>query len=104
MYVLQYFSFLPVSDPANQMMISNSTDRFTVAIAAIKGGAQVNPRVAVDSHENCSLLKHMQRKEKEYIFSHGKGRHFSICIKLYKCTHNFDIQDRDGLFDVPKFN
>jgi xylulose-5-phosphate/fructose-6-phosphate phosphoketolase len=65
------------------MMISNGTDRFSVAIAAIKGGGQVNPHVAVYSHEKCSLVKHMQQKEKEYIYTHGK--------------------DRDGLFDVPQF-
>jgi len=55
------------------MMISNDTDRFTVAIAAIKGGAQVNERVAAYSHEKCSYLKHLRQKERDYIYEHGKG-------------------------------
>lgn len=83
------------------MMISNSTDRFSVAIAAIKGGAQVNPRVAVYSHEKCSLLKHMRQKEREYIYAHGKGK---ALFNLHLYTNSrIDTQDRDGLFDVPKF-
>jgi len=54
-------------------MISNDTDRFTVAIAAIKGGAQVNERVAAYSHEKCSYLKHLRQKERDYIYENGKG-------------------------------
>ena len=83
------------------MMISNGTDRFSVAIAAIKGGGQVNPHVGVYSHEKCSLVKHMQQKEKEYIYAHGKGKALSICICIQ--AHRIDLQDRDGLFDVPQF-
>jgi len=81
------------------MMIANDTDRFGVAVAAIKGGALVNPRVAAYAHEKCALLQHMKAKEKEHIYKHGKGWAFLflfICILI-------KIQDRDGLFDVPEF-
>jgi phosphoketolase len=55
------------------MMILNDTDRFGVAVAAIKGGALVNARVAAYAHEKCALLQHMKVKEEEYIYKHGKG-------------------------------
>ncbi len=62
------------------MMISNDTDRFGVAIAAIKGGALVNARVAAYTHEKCALLQHMKAKEKEYIYKHGEGRAFDSVL------------------------
>lgn len=60
------------------MMICNCTDRFSVAINAIRGGAQFNSKVAVYSHEKCSYLKHLIQKEKEYILDNGKGVFFTI--------------------------
>jgi len=54
-------------------MLANHTSRFDVAIAAIRGGAHVNPRVAVDAHEKESYIKHMAQKERHYIYRHGKG-------------------------------
>ena len=62
-------------------MLANHTSRFDVAIAAIRGGAHVNPRVAVDAHERESYIKHLAQKERHYIYKHGKGspgfdRHF----------------------------
>jgi xylulose-5-phosphate/fructose-6-phosphate phosphoketolase len=65
------------------MMIANDTDRYTIAIDAIKGGAKVNDTVCAYAHEKCSLLKHLRQKERDYIYLHGK--------------------DRDGLYDVPEF-
>lgn len=56
-----------------QMMITNDTDRFTLAIDAIKGGAKVNQTVSAYAHEKCSMLKHLRQKEKDYIYYHGKG-------------------------------
>ena len=61
-------------------MIANDTDRFTVAIAAIKGGAQVNERVAAYSHEKCSYLKHLRQKERDYIYEHGKGMYKTLLV------------------------
>jgi xylulose-5-phosphate/fructose-6-phosphate phosphoketolase len=55
------------------MMIANNVDRFAIAIDAIKGGAKVNQIVSVYAHEKCSLLKHLRQKEKDYIYSFGKG-------------------------------
>lgn len=56
------------------MMLCNHTSRFDVAIAAIRGGAEFNKRVAVDAHEVVSYIKHLAQKEREYILKHGKGR------------------------------
>ncbi|KAF8223843.1 phosphoketolase [Tricholoma matsutake] len=65
------------------MMLCNHTSRFDVAIAAIRGGAAHNPRVAVVAHEAESYIKHMAQKERAYIYQHGK--------------------DHDYIFDTPKF-
>ncbi|TFK27778.1 phosphoketolase [Coprinopsis marcescibilis] len=66
------------------MLLCNHTSRFDVAIAAIRGGATVNPKVAVVAHEMCSYLSHLARKEKEYIICEGK--------------------DHDDIFAVPTFD
>jgi len=66
------------------MMICNRTDRFSVAINAIRGGAQFNSKVAVYSHQTCSYLRHLMQKEKEYILANGK--------------------DHDDIFNTPVFN
>ncbi|KAF8071752.1 phosphoketolase [Lyophyllum atratum] len=55
------------------MMLCNHTSRFDVAVAAVRGGAEFNPHVAVDMHETISYIKHMARKEKDYIYANGKG-------------------------------
>jgi len=55
------------------MMIANDTDRFTIAIDAIKGGAKVNQTVSAYAHEKSSMLKHLRQKEKDYIYLQGKG-------------------------------
>jgi xylulose-5-phosphate/fructose-6-phosphate phosphoketolase len=55
------------------MMLCNHTSRFDVAIAAISGGAKVNPKIAVSAHELCSYLRHQAQKEREYILANGKG-------------------------------
>ena len=54
-------------------MLANHTSRFDVAIAAVRGGAHVNPRVAVDAHEKESYIKHLAQKERDYTYQHGKG-------------------------------
>ncbi|KAF5359300.1 hypothetical protein D9756_003216 [Leucocoprinus leucothites] len=53
------------------MMLCNNTSRYHVAVAAIRGGAQVNPRVAVDAHLKISALRHEARKVQSYIYEHG---------------------------------
>ncbi|KAF8150640.1 phosphoketolase [Crassisporium funariophilum] len=65
------------------MMICNHTSRFDVAIAAIRGAAKRNTKVAVYAHERCSTLQHLMQKEKEYIYAFGK--------------------DHDDIFDTPTF-
>ncbi|RDB26054.1 putative phosphoketolase [Hypsizygus marmoreus] len=65
------------------MMLCNHTSRFDVAIAAIRGGARFNPRVAVEAHEKESYIKHLAQKERDYIYANGK--------------------DHDDIFDTPKF-
>lgn len=56
------------------MMLCNNTSRYDVAIAAIRGGAQVNPKVAVDAHTAISGLRHEAQKARDYVFEHGKGK------------------------------
>ncbi|KAI0346138.1 D-xylulose 5-phosphate/D-fructose 6-phosphate phosphoketolase [Trametopsis cervina] len=68
---------------ALDMMLQNSTSRYDVAQAAVRGGALNNPDVEVLSHQIISELKHMKEKDSEYIYKHG--------------------DDPDGTFDVPKF-
>jgi len=65
------------------MMLCNRTSRFDVAIAAIHGGAEFNPKIAISAHELESSIKHMARKEREYIYKNG--------------------QDHDHIFETPKF-
>lgn len=55
------------------MMLCNHTSRFDVAIAAIRGGALHNPKVAVSAHEHESFVKHLAQKERDYIYANGKG-------------------------------
>jgi len=55
------------------MMLCNHTSRFHVAAAAIRGGALVNPKVAVDAHELMSYVLHLAEKERGYIYANGKG-------------------------------
>ncbi|KAF9466555.1 phosphoketolase [Collybia nuda] len=66
------------------MMLCNHTSRFDVAIAAIRGGALHNPKVAVSAHEHESYIKHLAQKERTYIYANGK--------------------DHDDIFDTPSFN
>ena len=54
-------------------MLCNKTSRFDVAIAAVRGAAKFNDKVAVDVHETISLIRHMAQKEREYIYKSGKG-------------------------------
>ncbi|KAH6913199.1 phosphoketolase [Coprinopsis sp. MPI-PUGE-AT-0042] len=55
------------------MMLANHTSRYDVAIAAVRGGAKTNHKVASQAHELCSRFEHMARKDREYIYANGKG-------------------------------
>ncbi|EIN09751.1 hypothetical protein PUNSTDRAFT_133519 [Punctularia strigosozonata HHB-11173 SS5] len=35
--------------------------------AAIRGGARVDPKVAVDAHEGVSYVLHLARKDRDYV-------------------------------------
>jgi len=86
----------------DQMMLANHTSRFDVAIAAIRGGAHVNPRVAVDAHEHESYMKHLAQKERDYIYQHGKGS--PALDHPFSFPHRFlSSLDNDYIFDTPKF-
>jgi xylulose-5-phosphate/fructose-6-phosphate phosphoketolase len=66
-------------------MLCNHTSRFDVAIAAVRGGASFNPKVAITAHEAESYFKHMAQKEREYIYKNGKGvlsRYWSRHVSL----------------------
>ena len=56
------------------MVLCNQTSLYDVAIAAIAGGAQTNPCVAVNAHTLISYFKHRARLDKEYICKNGKGK------------------------------
>lgn len=86
-------------------MLCNHTSRFDVAIAAIRGGAAHNPRVAVVAHEAESYIKHMAQKERAYIYQHGKGQvvMFIICFWLIDLFFFSLYLDHDYIFDTPKF-
>lgn len=66
------------------MMLCNRTSRFHVAIAAIQGGAKVNPKVSVVEHELVASLQHEAEKYRKFAFEHGI--------------------DVPGTYDVPKFD
>jgi len=66
------------------MLLANHVSRYDVAIAAIRGGARFNPKVAADAHMMESYIKHAAQKEKDYIYKHGT--------------------DHDHIFDTPTFN
>ncbi|KAJ7593396.1 phosphoketolase [Mycena floridula] len=64
------------------MMLSNQTSRYDVAVAAIRGGALHNSRLAVSAHSTESYIKHLRQKTKDYILANG--------------------QDPPNMFDSPK--
>ena len=55
------------------MMLRNSTSRYHVAEAAIKGAAIRNERIRLDMHELISSVRHEMVKVQEYIMKNGKG-------------------------------
>ena len=54
-------------------MLCNKTSRYDVASIAVRGGAMVNPKVAVDAHILESRFKHLAQKDREYIYTEGRG-------------------------------
>ena len=59
------------------MMLCNRTSRYHVASAAIRAGAQCNPKVALEAQEKASYVMHLAQKDKDYILANGKGKvHF----------------------------
>lgn len=76
------FHHLPLNP--YQMMLCNRTSRFHVAVAAIQGGAKVNPKVSVVEHELVASLLHEVRKYRKFAFEHGI--------------------DVPGTYDAPKFD
>jgi len=103
--VLQCLNY---SDQIPQMMIANQTDRFSIAIHAIRGGAKVNNKVAAHAHETCSYLRHLMQKEREYILENGKGTFVFSKISFQLCSLELMVDflfiDHDHLFDTPKFD
>ncbi|EIN09747.1 phosphoketolase, partial [Punctularia strigosozonata HHB-11173 SS5] len=84
------------------MMLCNHTSRYHVAAAAIRGGARVNPKVAVDAHEVVSYVLHLAQKDRDYILktSQGKSRSsvfvglFPSLIGMSVCPAIFRVQIR----------
>ncbi|PFH53195.1 hypothetical protein AMATHDRAFT_188435 [Amanita thiersii Skay4041] len=66
------------------MMLSNQTSRYDVAVAALRGSVSSNPRVAVDAHGLISYFKHRVQVDKRYIREHAR--------------------DPDGTYDTPSFD
>ncbi|EHK96318.1 putative phosphoketolase [Glarea lozoyensis 74030] len=65
------------------MMLRNGVSRYHICEAAIKGGARVNEKVALDMVSLLAEVKHQVVKVQEYIMATGK--------------------DPEGTFDIPKF-
>ena len=55
------------------MMLSNGVSRYHVAAAAVRGGALVNPRVALDAHKKTSDFLHRAQNARKYAEEHGQG-------------------------------
>jgi xylulose-5-phosphate/fructose-6-phosphate phosphoketolase len=81
------------------MMLCNRTSRFDVAIAAIRGGAEFNPKIAISAHELESSIKHMAQKEREYIYKNGQGE-LTLFSRMRKTDRSVD---HDYIFETPKF-
>ncbi|THH08012.1 hypothetical protein EW145_g2997 [Phellinidium pouzarii] len=64
------------------MMLSNGVSRFDVAAAAVRGGALVNEKVAVDAHIKIGVFMHRAQKAKDYAFEHGQGWFFLLIFVL----------------------
>lgn len=56
------------------MMLSNGVSRYHVAAAAVRGGAMVNQRVAIDAQKTTSNFMHRAQKAREYAVEHGQGQ------------------------------
>ena len=64
------------------MMLQNKVSRYHVAVAAVRGGARVNEKVALVSHEKITKLQHMAQKAKEYAMAHGQGKLLGVPVML----------------------
>ena len=84
-------------------MLCNNTSRFDVAAAAIRGGARHNRHVAVDAHELESHIMHLKKKEKDWIYEHGKGKSLLEKCKIQDRSTWLLCVDRDGTFENPEF-
>lgn len=65
------------------MMLRNNVSRYDVAVAAIKGAAKGNEKVALEMTGLLGEVRHQVSKVQEYIMGTGK--------------------DPEGTFDIPKF-
>lgn len=65
------------------MMLRNCVSRYHVAEAAIRSGAQINPKVALDMATLLGEIRHQVTKVQNYIMSTGR--------------------DPEGTFDTPRF-
>jgi hypothetical protein len=64
------------------MMLANKTSRYHVAVAAVRGGALVNEKVALVSHEIITKFMHMAQKAREYALEHGQGENFVVVASV----------------------
>ncbi len=55
------------------MMVKNHVSRYDVAVAAIRGAATTNEKVATYAHEKINYLLHLAEKDKQYAKENGKG-------------------------------
>ncbi|KAJ6466551.1 hypothetical protein C8R47DRAFT_1153646 [Mycena vitilis] len=61
------------------MMHCNHTSRYDIAVAAIRGGALSNPKVAVNAREHESYIKHLAQKERDCI-TYGQRKTFVLPV------------------------
>ena len=55
------------------MMLSNKVSRYHVAAEAVRGGALVNQKVAIDAQKRIAEFHHRAEKAKQYAHEHGQG-------------------------------
>lgn len=71
------------------MMLANGVSRYDVAAAAVRAGALVNQKVAVDAQKRTSDFKHRAQKAREYAVEHGQGEFYLVAEEecLLTCGH-----------------
>lgn len=86
------------------MMLCNGTSRYHVAAAAVRGGALVNEKVAVDAQKLVSEFMHRAQKAKEYALLNGQGQYLLRSTCALQFSDRTFITDAPDTYDTPTFD